>query len=162
MKFIRYCVRLIIMKTSVRCSLRLLEGQDPSSICFDHSSDRMEFYSLKFPHLVLDLKDGFVVYLSMDKKRAIIKISDIKLIVHEVVLTWVAVHLFDPRAIPGTGWIITNSILKCMQQFMHHCGFAGMNPEMIWVVVISEQFPVLFEFIMIVCIIAFISLLRKG
>lgn len=43
---------------------------------------------------------------------------------------------------------------------MHDRGSAGMNPEMVWIVVISEQFPVLFELIVIVIIITLES--RKG
>lgn len=43
---------------------------------------------------------------------------------------------------------------------MYDCGFVGMNLEMVWIVVISEQFLVFFEFIVIVIIIILES--RKG
>lgn len=45
---------------------------------------------------------------------------------------------------------------------MHDRGSAGMNPEMVWIVVISEQFPVLFELIVIVIIITLVSLCKKA
>lgn len=45
---------------------------------------------------------------------------------------------------------------------MHDRGSAGMNPEMVWVVVISEQIPVLFELIVIVIIITLVSLCKKA
>lgn len=44
---------------------------------------------------------------------------------------------------------------------MYDCGFVGMNLEMVWIVVISEQFLVFFEFIVIVIIIILVFLCKK-